>query len=268
MAIRPYWVSETHGLRIYHGDCLEVMPALGEEFDLCLTDIPYLLSQRDNGLRRLHYGEWDTCGDPTTVLLECARCVAGTVVSFCHETQLSPLVNGLEDQGYSTRYWIWHKPNPTVMNGELLPLPSVELAVWGKRAGAYYGGHCRHNFSEWPVVPSNERYHPTQKPIGLMSELCELSCQPDGQVFDPFLGSGTTLVAAYRLGRRGVGIEISEEYCELAARRLEQEIAQGRLWEPAEIVAPKQQPMFQADEAPPNAQDTEAHRLAREEEKG
>jgi DNA modification methylase len=59
-------------------------------------------------------------------------------------------------------------------------------------------------------------------------------------VLDPFLGSGTTLVACYRLGSSGVGIEISEQYCELAARRLEREIAQGRLFEPAETVpAPK-----------------------------
>ncbi len=57
-------------------------------------------------------------------------------------------------------------------------------------------------------------------------------------VLDPFLGSGTTLVVCYRLGRAGVGIEISEEYCQLAAERLEKEIAQGRLFEPTEIDAP------------------------------
>jgi len=237
--VKPYWQSERHGLAIYHGDCLEVMPALGEEFDLCLTDIPYLISQQGNGLRELHYGAWDVSGDPQNALLTVASNITGTVCAFCHETQLSPLISGLEALGYSTRGWFWRKPNPTVLNGQVMPLPAVEVAAWGKRPRAYFGGDCRHNVSDWPVEKVN-RCHPTQKPIGLMLELCGLCAAPSARVLDPFLGSGTTLVACYRLGRAGVGIEISEEYCDLAARRLEQEIAQGRLWEPAEIAAPKQ----------------------------
>jgi site-specific DNA-methyltransferase (adenine-specific) len=241
--LRPYWSSEQHGLRIYHGDCLDVLPALeaaGEEFDLCLTDIPYLISQASNGLRELHYGAWDVGGQPEARLLAAADIVTGTVCAFCHETQLSRLISDLEERGYSTRGWFWHKPNPTVLNGQVMPLPSVEVAAWGKRAGAYFGGHCTHNFSEWPVV-RDDRFHPTQKPLGLMRELCGLCSPAGGTVLDPFLGSGTTLVAAYRLGREATGIEISEEYCELAARRLEQELAQGRLFEPAEVAQPRQE---------------------------
>jgi len=67
--------------------------------------------------------------------------------------------------------------------------------------------------------------HPTQKPLGILRPLIEYSCPVDGLVFDPFAGSGSTLVAARDLGRRAIGIEISEAYCEAAVARL----AQGAL---------------------------------------
>ena len=66
--------------------------------------------------------------------------------------------------------------------------------------------------------------HPTQKPIGIVSPLIEFSVPADGVALDPFMGSGTTLRAAKDLGRKAIGIEIHETYCEIAARRMEQEV--------------------------------------------
>ncbi len=68
--------------------------------------------------------------------------------------------------------------------------------------------------------------HPTQKPLELLRVLVEYSCPTDGLVIDPFMGSGTTLIAAKQLGRRAIGIEIEEKYCEIAAKRLSQEVLQ------------------------------------------
>lgn len=75
-------------------------------------------------------------------------------------------------------------------------------------------------------VPSAHGYaeHPTQKPIGILTPLIEYSCPPAGVVLDPFMGSGSTLRASKDIGRRAIGIEINEKYCEVAANRLSQEV--------------------------------------------
>lgn len=218
--MKPYWRNDKHDLSIYHGDCLEVMPALGREFDLCLTDPPYP-----------NNAGWFDEGVST------ARRVLGSLrveeaCVFWTELEWPPVNMPRVAQH------IWHRTN---VNGR--PYEAIyHFAVDGEKR--------RSRVRRWAAVfdgvgPGCSEYigHPTQKPVGLMEWLLADVCRAPGTVLDPFLGSGTTLIACYRLGRRGVGIEISEEYCELAARRLEQEIAQGRLFEPAEIEKPKQEAM-------------------------
>jgi site-specific DNA-methyltransferase (adenine-specific) len=65
-------------------------------------------------------------------------------------------------------------------------------------------------------------YHPTQKPLGILEPLIEYSCPPGGLVFDPFMGSGSTLIAANRLGMRAIGCEVNRQYCDMAIERLAQ----------------------------------------------
>jgi DNA modification methylase len=77
----------------------------------------------------------------------------------------------------------------------------------------------------WNLTPAHRQGHPAPFPVELARRCIRLSTWPGEVVFDPFAGSGTTLLAARQLGRRAIGVEASERYCELAARRL----AQGEL---------------------------------------
>jgi len=78
----------------------------------------------------------------------------------------------------------------------------------------------------WSIPRDSSGDHPTPKPVSLMRRMIENSSDIDDLVLDPFVGSGTTLVAAKELGRKAIGIEIEERYCEIAAKRLSQEILQ------------------------------------------
>ncbi|WP_240360649.1 site-specific DNA-methyltransferase [Pyxidicoccus caerfyrddinensis] len=75
--------------------------------------------------------------------------------------------------------------------------------------------------------PAQQRTHPTEKPVPLLAHLVEKSCPVSGLVLDPFAGTGATLVAAQQLGRRAVGVDLEERYCEVAAHRLQQALREG-----------------------------------------
>jgi DNA modification methylase len=80
----------------------------------------------------------------------------------------------------------------------------------------------------WDVArAARNDLHPTQKPLALFSRAIRNSSAPGDLILDPFMGSGTTLRAAKDLGRRGIGIEIEEKYCEIAAKRMGQETLFG-----------------------------------------
>lgn len=196
--MKPYY--ERDGITIYHGDCREVAPALPKA-DLLLTDPPY-------GIGRLMRGGADTGhwnhlsgGNPWDAMApDLSAHIAAATTSIVWGGNYFTLP--------PSRCWLaWSKTNsvPTQADMELAwTSMDAPARVWrGPTGGAYV------------------REHPTQKPLGLM--VWCLSLLPDAAtVFDPFMGSGTTLVAAALEGRKAIGIEIEERYCEIAAKRLAQ----------------------------------------------
>ncbi len=241
----PYY--QHSGITIYHADCRDVLPSLAREsVDLVLTDPPYAVSVAGVGRWEMRYGRTDDLDFfPGDTDWEAMKALAEGVVSssipllsergsmyvWCGHRQFGKLVEVLERSGWSTRFLVWSKACPVP------PAPgsgwpnAAELCVYAYRPGRLWKwpGVCPHRSNV--IIEDGYRYgqpgkvgHPTQKPFGVINPLLEASSDPDSLVLDPFMGSGTTLRAAKDLGRQAIGIEIEERYCEIAAKRLSQEV--------------------------------------------
>lgn len=210
---------------VIEGDSLEVMRGFADKsFDLVLTDIPYNeVNRESNGLRSLDKEGADVLGMSLQDLTnELVRITKGSVYIFCGQMQISFLASMLRQEGLSTRLIIWEKTNPSPMNGEKIWLSGIEACVFGKFPNATFNEHCKNTVLRFPSGES--KVHPTQKPIELFRRLIAASTNEGDTILDPFMGSGTTLVAAKYLNRNATGIEISPKYCEIARKRLSQQM--------------------------------------------
>lgn len=194
---------------IYHGDCKELLPDL--VFDVVVTDPPY-------GTQGTHspsgYGRKQITiqGDTTQELSE-------HIVNYCELKNLPLLMFADPLQpvlGKPKRQLIWDK-KMMGLGGSLVWRPSHEV-IWVYGEG-WQGKQKPTVISRHRLLKNN---HPHQKSLSLMVEL--LQHTPNGIIVDPFMGSGTTLRAAKDLGRKAIGIEIDEKYCEIAAKRMGQEV--------------------------------------------
>ena len=237
--MKPYYDQD--GVTIYHGDALAVMAALpADAVDVVFTDPPYSSGARNaatlrgRGSMRRHSGDYgnekwiggDNLAAHGFAMLvrlfgtESLRVTArdGHLFSFMDWRQLPVLQGAIESAGWSARaLLVWDKLSFGMGNGFRQQAEFVLHA--SKGTGDNF---LRHDVG---TVIGEKRQsdmlgHPTAKPI-VFVETC-LSAVPSGVVLDPFMGSGTTLRAAKNLGRRAIGIEIEERYCEIAAKRMEQ----------------------------------------------
>lgn len=228
--MKPYY-SEG-GIEIYHGDCEDVFGHLGR-VNHVVTDPPYNVRAEDIALEgrsamKRDFGAWDEGWQPRLFLDRVGLMVhaGGSLLAFTSDRLLSTF---REAPGWKPRgTLVWVKTNPAPH-----PRPSyvqaTELIVWLQREGGaavWNGTGYTPNVLTYGACSGLERTkHPTQKPEALIVELIARHTNPGDKILDPFMGSGTTLVAAKRLGRRAIGIEINEQYAEVAAKRL----AQGAL---------------------------------------
>ena len=245
--MKPYY--EADGITIYHGDCLELLPGLSE-IDLVLADPPYssggafradrnrTTSAKYQHTHETHRTYDDFVGDNRdqrsfekwsawwmAAALTAMR-PGGVLGCFIDWRNVACVVDAIQMAGLVYRGLVpWHKGTDQrprkgwfrhnvefVVFGSLGPLETGHAAPGICADGVVY---CR--------VSGIEKQHQTQKPVELLTFLCDV--RPDwATVLDPFMGSGTTLVAAKGLGRQAVGIEIEERYCEIAAERLSQTV--------------------------------------------
>ncbi len=203
----PYF--EAGGITIYKGDCREIVPALPAP-DLLVTDPPYGMNFQSN-YRKVKHAR--IAGDDvfSVALLEnlVARATRAAYV-FCRWDNLAQM-----PRPKSVLAWVKN-------NWSMGDLKHEHGRQW--EAILFYAKENHKFIKRIPDVIYAARtgnvLHPTQKP----TEVCEkLIANNEGDlVLDPFMGSGSTLLAARNCGRRAIGIEIDERYCEIAARRLEQ----------------------------------------------
>ena len=205
----PYY--EQDGITIYHGDCREIGVLRG---DVLVTDPPYGIAYKSGAMRQ----------DSTPDSIE------GDA-----DTALRDWVLDQWNDGPALVFGTWRIARPEKVKARLIwdtkgALGMGDLSIPWKPSdqeiyviGSGFSGPRTTNvlrFAPVQAMARNGRVHPHEKPVDLMRELIQ-KC-PDGVILDPFMGSGTTLRAAKDLGRKATGIELSERYCEIAAKRLAQ----------------------------------------------
>lgn len=201
----PYF--DDGSVRIYHGRAEDVLPVLGSTFDVGFADPPYNYGVDygpDIDDNRPDYTEW--CGEWFDLLRP-----------LCGRVFITPGHGNLEQWLPRSPSGIacWYKPGNPAKAGIFQFCEWEPVLVWGKAMGGsdVYKATLNPTFKK-------DIGHPCPKPVKLVTRI--LTAAKATSVLDPFMGSGTTLVAAHLLGLSGVGIEQSEQFCEVAAKRLSQ----------------------------------------------
>lgn len=226
--MKPYY--DDGRVVIYHGDCREMLSSIAA--DLVVTDPPY-------GIRQAHWDAtvplkwWD--GMPKRLG------EAGAAYVFGNALTLSQFQVHWEERGTAWKGRIAWVYDSGPRNAKAWTTKHEDCLFW---AGSEHVASIPTELSKWrdprwgedrflgdvwavPRVQGNDGVrteHPTQKPLDLMKIPIRASSSEGHTILDPFMGSGTTLRAAKDLGRKAIGIEMEERYCEIAAKRLGQEV--------------------------------------------
>lgn len=245
-SVKPYY--QHNGITIYHGNCLDILPTIdAQSIDAVIADPPYGTTAC----------AWDSVIPFEPMWRELKRIIKprGAIVLFGSQPFTSALV--MSNPGMFKYSWVWDKKNSSgYLDAKKRPMRRHEdVNVFGDGAVNYYPimrkgvlrrkGGMQNPSQVWrkhsSTVSVNDDYyptsiieitnanrtekeHPTQKPLALLEYLIQTYTNEGDTVLDFTFGSGTTLRAAKNLGRRAIGIELDERYCDIAARRLSQEV--------------------------------------------
>lgn len=230
---------------LYLGDCLEIMPLLGR-VDAVVTDPPYSsggfneagkaggsIGTTQKG-RRIQGDTLSTRGYEALVRRTLRMADAQAAYVFTDWRMWSTTTEAVELAGYRLRgMLVWNKMWPAM--GARWKMQH-KLICWGARVTSEMGpGHG--NVLSFPR--SGNESHPTEKPFALMEHLVG---NVEGEtILDPFMGSGTTLVACQKLGRHGIGIELDPDYFAIACKRVDEAARQPDLLIPETRIQPQQE---------------------------
>ncbi len=209
--MKPYYQDEW--VTIYHGDCREILPQL-PKVDLVLTDFPYGNNTDYESYKDTQYNLLVLISETMPLLLRSAELVAtatgiGNMFKFPEPSWVIAWYIG--QNGQLSTPWGFNCWQP--------------ILVWGKDPYLARGLGRRQDAIQHQFEPASTLAHPCPKPIKTWKKLMmRLSPATGETILDPFLGSGTTAVAAKALNRKCIGIEIEEKYCKIAADRCSQDV--------------------------------------------
>ena len=249
--MQPFWTNNTD-FSLYHGDSVEVMSAMSEQFDMIFADPPYFLSKgftaKINGQEKtFDKGEWDKSRSQTEIdafnrkwLSVCRERLKddGTIWVCGSYHNIFSVATILTELGFKIlNFIVWEKSDAKPILSDQYFNFSAEYIVWARKSEKkphYFnsklmtmlnGGKRMSDVWRLPTFSSWEMRlgkHPTQKPLRLLYRII-LSCTHEGDsIIDPFAGSCTTGIAANLLGRKFVGIDMSESFLQYGIRRKEQ----------------------------------------------
>lgn len=236
--IKPYY-STALG-KLYHGDCREVLREIGEKFDLIITDPPYRLRidgvKYLRGEQRYQLGGLEEIGSNKDFsireyleVFQSGKMKIFNGYFWCSRLQVPEYMKFAIDMGYTFDILTWHKTNapPLYKCGYKQDLEFC-IFLRGKRAFFTHRNEP-HNYNKCfrSATVKNGRGHVCEKPIGVILPSLLNSSKAGDLVGDFFTGSGTVPFLCEMKGRRWVGIELKERYCEITAKRIEEFRKQG-----------------------------------------
>jgi site-specific DNA-methyltransferase (adenine-specific)/modification methylase len=225
--------------KLYLGDSYKLIKEIPTaSIDLILTDPPYNLSNYSTGNIRLSWrkdinndvADWDKVEfKPSDWVGEFKRILkpTGNIFAFCSYNLIGKWHEAFDPEFDTFQFVVWHKTNPVpkVLRAGFLNSCELIVCMWNKgHTWNFSNQREMHNFIETPICMGPERvknpFHPTQKPVRVLERIIKIASKEGDTVFDPFMGVGSTGVAALNLERKFIGIEIDEKYFKAAERRL------------------------------------------------
>lgn len=206
--MKPYYQDEA--VTIYHGDCREMTDLL-DDVAIVITDPPYGIDHPTNYKTRGR-GKLANCHDFPPVYGDTEKFDPSLWIDIpCCLWGANYFADRLP---ISSGWLVWDKLRPDTLDQATCELAWTNFVKGVRRFQWLWNGMMK--------AEQGKLVHPTQKPVVLMKWIMTLKWTPIGTVLDPYMGSGSTLRAAKDLGRRAIGIEIEECYCEIAAKRMSQ----------------------------------------------
>ncbi len=260
IGIESYYKDNEHSIKLFCGDCLQLLPQFPQNsIDMIFADPPYFLSNggitcHAGRMVSVNKGNWDVSHGAEenhkfnlAWLSECQRVLTKNGVIWVSGTAHVIFSVGFAMQQLGFKILndiVWFKPNASPNLSCRYFTHSTETVIWAAK-----NQKSKHTFNYelmkqlsngkqmrnlWEISPPQPREkvhgkHPTQKPLKLLERILLASSRESDIILDPFNGSGTTAIAAARLNRRYLGIDISKEYLELTVKRLEDELRHPRL---------------------------------------